>query len=141
MAAGFIVKDGVLEYYTDESTPIELTSKACENGDMNKCVELGILHYTGKGVKENHIKATELFTLACKNEHSKGCYHLGSIYKRGANGIEKSLKKSKVFYKLGCMHGYAQSCDQYRLIKEKPETTGKDIDNNMYRYNTDAMWN
>ena len=159
LSADFVVDNGEIEYYKSTS---EYYTKACENGDRNRCVDLGILYYTGDGVQENHKKAEELFTIACKNKHSKACYHLGSIYKRGSNdtkeesskawyhlestddrvldGIKKNLEKSKIFYALGCMYGYAQSCDQYNLIKEKDDAKGSDIDTNGYRYYTDEIW-
>ena len=159
LSANFVVNNGKIEYYESAS---EYYTKACENGDMNRCVDLGIVYFTGDGVQENHKKAEELFTIACKKKHSKACYHLGSIYKRGSNGIEKehskawyhlgsirkrgsngikkNLKKSKMFYALGCMYGYAQSCDQYNLIKEKAEAKSSDVDTNRYRYYTDEIW-
>jgi TPR repeat protein len=157
LSANFVVNNGKVEYYTSE-----YYTEACENGDRNRCVDLGILYITGDGVQENHKKAEELFTIACKKKHSKACYHLGSIYKRGSNGIKKidskawyhleskhkrgsndikkNLKKSKMFYALGCMYGYAQSCDQYNLIKEKAGAKSSDIDTNSYRYYTDEIW-
>ena len=138
LSAGFtVVNSGIIEYYKSAS---EYYTKACENGNMSRCVDLGILYFTGSGVQENHKKAEELFAIACKNKHSKACYHLGTMYKRGSNGIKKNLKKSKMLYALGCMHGYAQSCDQYNLIKEKAETKGSDADANRYRYYTDNIW-
>ena len=154
LSANFVVIDGKIEY--------EYYTNACENGDMNSCVDLGMLYYTGNGVQKNHKQAVELFTVACKKKHSKACYHLGSIYKRGTNntnkkhsktsyqlgsvhkpspiGIEKDMQKSKMFYSLGCMYGYAQSCDQYNLIKEKSETESPDVDTSGYRYYTDEIW-
>jgi TPR repeat protein len=134
LSAGFVVNNGILEYQKDDLiSKSEFYTKACENGNMNRCVDLGVLYFAGTGVQENHKKAEELFTIACNNKHSKACCHLGTIYKRGSKGITKNLKKSKMFYAKGCMHGYAQSCDQFDLIKEKTDT-------NRYRYYTDEIW-
>ncbi len=159
LSADFIVNDGNKESYISAS---EYYTKACENGDMNRCVDLGMLYYSGDGVQKNQNKAVELFAIACKKKHSKACYHLGSIYKRGSNdkkekptkawynlessdkhvsnGIKKDLKKSKMFYSLGCMYGYAQSCDQFNLIKEKAEAENSDVDPNRYRYYADEIY-
>ena len=159
LSAEFIVNDGEREHYQSAS---EYYTNACENGDRNRCVDLGLLYFTGNGVQENHKKAEELFIIACEKKHSKACYHLGSLYKRGssgikkrdskewyhlkskdvhsANDIKKDLTKSKIFYALGCMYGYAQSCDQYNLIKEKDGTKSPDIDPNRYRYYTDEIY-
>lgn len=135
LSADFVVNKGILEYSNSKS---ELYTKECENGNTNGCVSLGILYFTGDGVKENHKNAEKLFTEACTKKHSKACYYLGTMYKRGSNGIKKNLTKAKMLYALGCMHGYAQSCDQYDLIKEKPGANG--LDTSRYRYYTDEIW-
>ena len=159
LSADIVVINGKVQ--SSKSTSENYT-KACENGDRNKCVDLGLLYITGNGVQENHKKAEELFTIACKKKHSKACYHLGGMYKRGSNGIKKrdskawynlenrdtsgsndikkNLKKSKMFYALGCMYGHTQSCDQYNLIKDKAEATNSDIDPNRYRYYGDSIY-
>jgi len=159
LSADFVVINGKIK--SSKSTS-EYYAKACEKGDRNRCVDLGLLYITGNGVQEDHKKAEELFTIACKKKHSKACYHLGSMYKRGSNGIKKrdskewyhlgsadesssngikkNLKKSKMFYALGCMYGHTQSCDQYNLIKDKAEATNSDIDPNMYRYYGDSIY-
>ncbi len=159
LSADFIVVDGEKESYLSTS---EYYAKACENGNMNRCVDLGILYITGNGVQESHKKAEELFIIACKKKNSKACYHLGSIYKRGSSGIKKKdsssqfhlgstethdsnnikmdLKKAKMFYALGCMYGHVQSCDQYNLIKDKDGAKNPDIDPNRYRYYTDEIY-
>jgi len=159
LSADFLVNDGTTEQYRSEN---EHYAKLCENGDRNSCVALGIIYYTGDGVQKNHQKAEELFIIACKKKHSKACYHLGSMYKRGSNskkkrdakawnqlgskdapdtnGVKKDLKKAKIFYSLGCMYGYAQSCDQFSLIKEKAEAVSSDVDPNRYRYYTDEIY-
>ncbi len=163
LSADFVVNNGKKDNYISES---EYYTKACENGDRNRCVDLGLLYITGNGVQENHKKAVDLFTIACKKKHSKACYHLGSIYKRGSNGIKensskasyhlestdtdtdksdsngikKNLKKAKAFYALGCMYGNTQSCDQYNLIKDKAEDNNTYIDTNRYRYYTDEIY-
>jgi TPR repeat protein len=145
LSADVVVNNGMVEFVEAKSIPVsELYAKACENGNMNRCVDLGVLYFTGGDVEEDHEKAEKLFAMACKNKNSKACYHLGTIYKRGSkymngrNGIEKNLKKSKMFYARGCMCGYAQSCVQYNLIKEKGESRDLDIDTRLYRYDTQA---
>jgi len=143
--ADFVVKNGMIEYVEDKLiSTSERYTKACENGNMNGCMDLGVLYFTGGSVEEDHEKAKELFTVACKNKHAKACYHLGTLYKRGSKhrdgsrGVEKNLKKSIKFYAKGCIHGYAQSCDQYNLIKDKAGNIDSDIDTKTYRYDTRA---
>ena len=159
LSADFVIHNSETNNHMSES---EYYAKACENGDRNRCVDLGLLYITGNGVQENHKKAIELFTIACKKKNSKACYHLGGIYKRGSNGIKKrdskawynlentdnsgsndikkDLRKAKMFYALGCMHGHTQSCDQYNLIKDKAGATSSDIDPNRYIYYGDSIY-
>jgi len=133
-------KNGLVEYQKG-NIPLasELYSKACEHGSMQGCTSLGIMYFTGDGIKENPKKAKKLLTKACKNRHSKACYHLGSIYKRGADGIERNIRKSRMFYAMGCKIGYDKSCDQYNLIREKRETigSGTDVKDLGYTYTTE----
>ena len=118
-------KNGLIEYKKGNATlASEHYNKACKYGNMPGCTKLGVLYFTGDGVKENPKKAKKLLTKACKNRHSKACYHLGSIYKRGADGIERNIRKARMFYAMGCQIGYDKSCDQYNLIREKRETVG-----------------
>ena len=158
VSAEFISHKGTVDYYESKS---DYYMKACSNGDTNRCVDLGMLYITGNSVEKNHKKAEAIFLTACKKKHSKACYHLGSIYKRGMDkkksnalvlshsndgsaqdieAIEKDLEKSKKFYSLGCMYGYAQSCDQFEMIKDKAGAKGSGSESNSYRYYADEIW-
>lgn len=110
--------------------------KACDNGSMNGCINLGILYFTGEGVKQNPKKAKKLFVRACKKRYLKACHYLGAIYKRGADGIDRDIKRAKNFYVYSCKRGYRKSCEQYDLIREKPEIkgSGKNVTNSGYTY-------
>ncbi len=48
------------------------------------CSNLGFLYYNGKGVRQDHIKANELFKKACDLEDGFGCGLLGIAYLNGA---------------------------------------------------------
>jgi len=111
-------------------------NEACKNGKMQGCINLGVLYFSGDGVKQNHKKAKKLFVKACKKRYLKACHYLGIIYMRGADGIEKNIKRAKSFYTYACQRGYAPSCKQYNLIREKPEVTGsgKNVINSGYTY-------
>jgi len=110
--------------------------EACKNGKMQGCINLGVLYFSGDGVKQNHKKAKKLFVKACKKRYLKACHYLGIIYMRGADGVEKNTKRAKSFYTYACQRGYAPSCKQYNLIREKPEVTGsgKNVINSGYTY-------
>jgi len=114
--------------------------KACKDGSTNGCISLGVLYFTGDGVKENHKKAKKAFLKPCKKRRSLACYYIGTIYKRGGFKVERNIKKAKFYYAQACKMGHQASCDQYNLIREKREVIGTDTKNNdnfSYTYSTE----
>jgi len=93
--------------------------KECDNGQMQSCIELGILYHTGESVKKDMKKAQVLFSKACKNRVARGCYYLGFIYLRGGKGIEQSNRKAILAFAKGCDIGSERSCVQYHRLKAK----------------------
>jgi TPR repeat protein len=130
-----LVDDGLIEYKKGNATKAsELYAKACENGDVEGCTKLGILYFTGDGVKEKPKKAKKLFKKACKKRYPKACYHLGTLYKRGAKGIKRNFKKSRMYYARGCKMRLLKSCEQYNLIRGKREIIGSGTNDNNFSY-------
>ncbi len=126
---------GMKEYKKGNVTKAsELYKKSCKNGNVKGCTKLGVLYFTGDGVKENHKKAKKLFVKGCKKRYSLACYHLGTIYKRGGDGIERNFRKSRMFYALGCKIGLDKSCDQYNLIRGKREVVGTGNNDHNFSY-------
>lgn len=117
------VDNGVLSY-----------KKACDDGNLNSCVKLGIVYFVGDGVEQNHKKAKKLFKKACKKKYSAACYHLGTLYKRGGDGIKRNYKKSRFYYARACRMGLIKSCDQYNLIRQKREIVGSGSNDNNFSY-------
>ncbi len=132
-----LVDDGLAEYQKGNLMQAsKLYKEACDSGIIHGCVKLGILYFTGDGVKQNYKKAKKLFVKACKKRNAVACYHLGTIYKRGVDGIERNTKKARMFYAFSCSLGNMQSCEQHELIREKPEIigTGKNAINSGYTF-------
>jgi len=114
--------------------------KACKDGSANGCISLGVLYFTGDGVKENHKKAKKAFLKPCKKRRAQACYYIGTIYKRGGFKVERNIKKAKFYYAQACKMSHQASCDQYNLIREKREVVGtetKNNDNFSYTYSTE----
>ena len=93
--------------------------KSCNDGKMQSCIELGMLYYTGEGIKKDLKKSQKLFKKACKNRVSRGCYYLGFGFLRGGEGIEKSKRKAMLAFGRGCNIGSERSCVQYRILRDK----------------------
>jgi TPR repeat protein len=51
--------------------------KACDAGDAEACSKLGQQYYSGKGVKEDRVKAVSLYQKACDGGSATGCFRLG----------------------------------------------------------------
>jgi len=130
-----LVDDGLIAYKKGDLTGAsELYAKACKKQNMEGCVKLGILYFTGDGVEENPKKAKKLFIKACKAGYPEGCYQLGTLYKRGAKDIERNFKKSRFYYAHGCRLRLAKSCAQYNLIRGKREIIGSGNNDHNFSY-------
>ena len=110
--------------------------KACKDGVANACISLGVMYFTGDGVKENHKKAKRAFLKPCKKRRAQACYYIGTIYKRGGFKVERNIKKAKFYYAQACKMGNQASCNQYNLIREKREEVGEKgkANNNNFSY-------
>ena len=91
----------------------------CKSGKMQSCIELGMLYYTGDGIKQNIKKSQKLFKKACKNRVSRGCHYLGYGFLRGGEGIEKSKRKAMLAFARGCNMGNELSCAQFRMLRNQ----------------------
>ena len=139
LSANF-VDEGKKAYNEGNATiASQFYTKACKKKNMEGCVRLGILYFTGDGVEEKHKKAKKLFIKACKAKYPQGCYQLGTLYKRGATGIERNFKKSRFYYAHGCKLRFEKSCVQYNLIRGKREIvgSGNNDQNFSYTYTTE----
>jgi TPR repeat protein len=91
----------------------------CDNGQMQSCIELGILYYTGEGVKEDIKKSQVLFKKACKNRVARGCYYLGFVFLRGGEGTQQSNRKAMLAFARACNIGSERACVQYHKLEAK----------------------
>ena len=92
----------------------------CKDGKMLSCVELGILYYTGEGVKKDIKKSRKLFNKACRNRISRGCGYLGYIYLRGGDGIEIDKRKAMLAFSKGCdISEHDSYCFKYYELRDE----------------------
>ena len=136
-----LFNDGVEAYNSgDKIGASRYYLRACKEGSTRGCLKLGILYYTGDGVKEDIIKAKKLFAKACKERNPDACYYLATIYKRGVGGIKRDYKKARTYYRVGCKQRLIKSCREYNLIRNKREIVGDaNGDHNFsYTYTTEV---
>ena len=87
----------------------ELFKKACDDGNICGCNNLGAMYEKGFGVEKNEQKAVELFKKACDGGEMRGCFNLGIMYEKG-NGVEKNFSKAAELYKKACDGGHMRGC-------------------------------
>ena len=90
---------------------------ACDSGDWEKCVELGMKYYRGQdGLEKDHEKAHQLYENACETGHNlNGCYRAGLFYAVG-QGTEHDHDKALLWLKKACDGGHEKACKTYERV-------------------------
>jgi uncharacterized protein len=91
---------------------IEKTEKECEAGDISKCHQAASAYKSGRGVKKNIERATELWNLACNRGHSFSCYNLGHQVLQKNSDLVKALP----FFKKACEYGDLIACNYVEAV-------------------------
>ncbi len=106
-----------LEYYENyarqintKSSQLNNLSISCNNGNNDKCLELGIIYVEGKKTTKDYKKAKEYFKKACDLENKFGCNNLAMLYEKGL-GLKKDPTKAMNYYKKSCKLNYLESCN------------------------------
>ena len=73
------------------------------------CSNLAKSYNSGVGVKQNYIKANELYKKACNGGHINACFGLASSYYKG-EGVKQNYIKAIELYKKACNGGYMNGC-------------------------------
>ena len=87
-------------------------------GDEAGCSNLGFAYANGRGVEQDHVKASEFYAKACEMGNGGGCYNLGNLYAQGrgvkedTNAAEKYLKKAREMEP-------ELACDRYKEFTQK----------------------
>jgi hypothetical protein len=83
--------------------------EACNNGDSDKCGQVGIMYHEGQGVDQSYSKAMKFLKKACDGGNINGCKNLGIMYATGEGVEEDSIKAVKILKK-ACDGGSASGC-------------------------------
>lgn len=102
-------------------------AKACDGGVMEACNNVGFFYENGLGVKQNAMKALELYTKACENGiDGSGCAAAGYMYYSGDAGVAKNYTKARSLTRKGCELNDAESCLGLGFMYEKGNGVAKD---------------
>lgn len=105
MAALFLVQ---IIYAQDRDEILDLQDR-CQNGDLKKCLTLGVRYQEGKGVKRNYSKALEAYAVACDSGERIGCFNIGIMYQLGL-GVARNYNEAFQNYVVACESEYARAC-------------------------------
>ena len=67
----------------DKTKAKELFGKACNNGNIKGCYNLGFMFSNGDGVRQDKRKAKELYSKACDGGNMAGCKYYKMLNEEG----------------------------------------------------------
>ena len=80
--------------------------------------KVGLLYYTGLGVRQDYSKAFE-FSLKAANKQVEASYLPVAVMYELGQGVRQDNKKAKDWYGKYCDSGNQLGCDEYRRLNEK----------------------
>jgi uncharacterized protein len=97
--------DHLKRYY--EAVP--LYEKACDDGEMDGCANLGVLYTQGLGVAQDYNYGHRLTQMACDAGNMDGCTELGRLYQSG-KGVPLDNVQARRVYEKVCDNGKMTGC-------------------------------
>lgn len=108
--------------YRDKKKSTEHFKKSCNYNNYLGCALAGISYKNGDGIKQNHKKASELFTKACDSNvviaREIACQELGLLYYYG-NGVRQNITTAKEYFGKACDAGSQDGCNNYKILNEQ----------------------
>ncbi|MCK5807944.1 hypothetical protein KAH37_03050 [bacterium] len=91
----------------------------CRQRKPEKCFELAIFTWYGKGGVKNAETALNNFVASCVFGKPKGCFYAAQMYNKGI-GSRKNPSKARQFYEKACRAGFKAACGR----ASKPRSNG-----------------
>ena len=89
--------------------------KACDNGNLNACADLGEKYMRGRGVKRDENLAEKILLDTCNKGNALACSRAGYLY----YGITAEHAKASNFLEKGCEGNIASACGNLAHIYSK----------------------
>ncbi len=80
------------------------------------CNNLGVRYAKGEGVRQDKVKAAELFTKACDGRNALGCSNLGLMYAKG-DSVRQDMSKALAMFGKACDLKLQEGCNEYARLK------------------------
>jgi TPR repeat protein len=100
--------------------------KACSEGMMLGCRNLGELYHEGLGVEKDFGKAQQCFAKACDGGNMWGCNSLAWMYENG-EGMPKDAVKAASLFQQSCNGEEAKGCNNLGRMLEKGDGIALDL--------------
>ena len=84
-----------------DKTPVELFTRACDQGWMSGCYSLAATFMRGGETPRDPARAAAAFETACTGGHAGACADLGLMHYRG-DGVTRDQEKGVQFLKTAC---------------------------------------
>ncbi len=92
-----------------DKTPLELLTRACDQGFMAGCEGVAALYLKGEGVERNPERAAAGFEQACNGGLASACSNFGYMYYT-ADGVALDKPRGLASLKKACDLGMAPAC-------------------------------
>lgn len=92
--------------------------RLCQAGGGHSCGMVGLHYNFGYGVKQDYLKARELYKKSCDMKSRGGCFYLATLYHDGL-GVRQNLSIAKQYAGKACDLGYQEGCNLYRTLNEE----------------------
>lgn len=99
---------GGLEAYSqgDYDAAMKKWRPLAENGNPHAQVNLGVMYYEGRGVRQDYEEALRWYKMAAMQGYAEGQYNLGVAYAQG-KGVQQDLREAQRWYRQAAEQGYA----------------------------------
>lgn len=100
----------------------ERTQRACDDGSMEACSELGVLYSISSGIRRgpddvplDDKRAVRLFRRACDGGYMEGCHRLASMY-LGGWGVRQNRTRALDLFQRVCDSSPSNPCGMLRIL-------------------------
>ena len=98
----------------DYATAIQKYKSAGINGNAVAQIMVGVMYYTGIGIKKDYLEAVKWYKLAAEQGNASAQYSLGVMYDNGKDVVPDYAEAMK-WYKLAAAQGHAKA--QFNLAR------------------------
>ncbi|NCG19964.1 MAG: hypothetical protein GWP91_13230, partial [Rhodobacterales bacterium] len=93
----------------DRTTAAQYFRWSCDQGDVQACLQRGLLVSAGKGITRDDYDALAMYRKACEGGLAEGCHRGGLIFDEGTY-VPRDIAAAGELYSSACEGGFADGC-------------------------------